>query len=132
MLETEIKKLTAAVTELTETLKSNGVAAAPATTPAETPEPTPAPTESAAAAPATEEAPAAEAAPAADDDVFGGADKAGKKKIITEAFIKLAQDKGREVAAQLLAEYGIAKLPELTDESKWAEFYTKTKTELEA
>jgi hypothetical protein len=117
MLETEIKKLTAAIEANTAALTGNGtVTAAPATAPA--PAATPAPAaEPAAAAPATE-------APATPPEAPAAAVEVDKKKL-TEKFIELAQAKGRDVATQLLAEFGVSKLPELKDKQQWPVFYAK-------
>lgn len=117
MLETEIKKLTAAV-EANTAARING--AAPAATTAETLKPTPAQ-----AAPVAVPPTPAAAAPAA------GAPVVVDKKTLTAAFIKLAEDKGRAIAAGILAEFGIIKLPELKDETQWPAFYAKVVAALE-
>ena len=122
MLESEIKKLTAAVTELTATINGGTISTIPATsepakdaqeTPSPAPAATPAPTPVAATVAAPEvtapEAPAAEV-------------KAPTKKQLVEKFIELAQSKDREVAVKLLADFGVSKLPELKDKTKWPEF----------
>ncbi len=99
MLESEIKKLTAAVEANTAALTSGAapVAAAPAaaapaaaSTAIEIPVVLPAPVE---VAPVV--------APAAD------------LKQITEGIVALCKAKGRETAAQLMAEYGAQKVPDL-------------------
>ena len=51
--------------------------------------------------------------------------KAITKKDLVAKFILLAQEKDREVAVKLLAEYGVSKLPELTDKSLWPAFVAK-------
>ena len=125
MLESEIKKLTSAVTELTAAINAGisvprSATAAP-TTPAsadaqETPTPAPVATPEPAPQPgATAGPPPVPEAPAAEV-------KAPTKKQLVEKFIELAQEKDREVAVKLLADYGVAKLPELTDKTKWAPF----------
>lgn len=113
MLETEIKKLTAAVTELTAAITAG---AATPSAPAPTAAPS-APAPEPVAEPAAGEAPATEApaSPAVEVD----------KKTLTEKFIELAQAKGREVASQLLAEFKVTKLPELKDKAQWPAFYAK-------
>ncbi len=115
MLESEIKKLTIAVEKMTVALESKSGSApstqgttkdtAPAEVqiPASVPTPTPAPTPE-----PVEEVKADEKVPT--------------KKQLVEKFIELAQTKDREVAVKLLADFGVAKLPELKDKSKWAPF----------
>ena len=125
MLESEIKKLTSAVTELTAALHTVRLPATDLSVPGPAPaEPTPAP------APKAEEttspAPAAvpEPAPTPDPGAEVGPAKvsAPTKKQLVEKFIELAQTKDREVAVKLLADFGVAKLPDLKDKSKWADF----------
>ena len=121
MLESEIKKLTAAVTELTATINGGTITkipatpaskpvtqATPKTAPAVASEPAPTPVAAAVAAPEVS-TPAAEV-------------KAPTKKQLVEKFIELAQEKDREVAVKLLADFGVSKLPELTDKTKWPAF----------
>ena len=133
-LETELKKLTAAVIELTATFnaaRSPRTEAAPKKTSApaitpeapkpaksvSTPEPTPSVADAFGAA-AGNAAVVAEPPPAitAEESVVP------TKKEMVEKFIEMAQNQPREVAITLLAKYKIAKLPELTDKSQWAAF----------
>ena len=127
MLETEIKKLTTAVTELTAALHTVRLPAANSAT-AITPAPaakTPETTQPATVASESEPAPAAEA-PATAAPVEAEAKIAvPTKKQLVEKFIELAQEKDREVAIKLLADFGISKLPELTDKTKWADFIAR-------
>ncbi len=127
MLESEIKKLTAAVEANTAALTGGApvvtgtidasATAKPATgsaagavplagAPAAIP---PAAAAAAGAAPVVPEVPAAAVVEV-------------DKRALTQKFIELAQSKGREVAQQLLAEYGVASLPEL-DKTKWASLF---------
>lgn len=133
MLETEIKKHTAAVTELNATIQSKTPGAAPAATTAETQPPSPAPTEPAAApaaAPAAMPLPGAEDAPPAPPEGYGY--EPVDKKTMIDAFIKLAQDFGREIAAAILAKYGATMLPEVvSNEALWPAFYADIKAALE-
>ena len=116
MLESEIKKLTVAVEANTAAL--TGVAATAFGT-------------SAAAAPAAAAIPPAAAPPAATAAAPAAPTPAAAvavvvevdKKALTQKFIELAQAKGREVAQQLLAEYGVASLPELKDKAQWPAFF---------
>lgn len=131
MLESEIKKLTAAV-EANTAARTGGAAPAvtgavakPAAASVVPEAPAAAPVVPggieaalAAAAPAAA-APAAAAAAAAPEPVVVEVDK----KALTQKFIELAQSQGREVAQQLLAEYGIASLPELKDKALWPAFF---------
>ncbi len=110
MLEGEIKKLTAAIQANTAALTGGvpevtGDVAKPAAVPAAIP---------AAAIPAAAIPAAIPAAPAVVEV---------DKKALTQKFIELAQAKGREVAQQLLAEYGVASLPELKDKAQWPAFF---------
>ena len=118
MLESEIKKLTAAVEANTAARIGGATAATPAAAaPAAAAPAAPAAAAPAAAAPAATPAAATvavEPAPAAVVEIT--------KKALTEKFIELAAEKGREVAMQVLAEYGVASLPEL-DKAKWSAFF---------
>lgn len=105
-LETEIKKLTVAIEA--NTLAQLGAQPAPTAAAAKAAKP--------AAKPAAKKA---AAKPAADDA------PAATKKDIVEGIIRLAKDKGREVAAGLLAEYGATKVPDLKDESVYGEIVAK-------
>ncbi len=105
MLESEIKKLTAAVEA--NTLARIGGAIAPA---ADTP---------AAAALRASSMPAAPAAAAA----APAAAVVTKKQIVTE-IVALMKDKGREAGAKLLADYGVQKVPGL-DPAIYSEFLAK-------
>ena len=131
MLESEIKKLTAAVTALTAALHTVRLPATDGATSATTPVPaqdaqeTPSPAPVAAPEPAPTPVAAAVAAPEVSAPVTAtevAATKAPTKKQLVEKFIELAQAKDREVAVTLLAKFGVAKLPELTDKAKWPEF----------
>ena len=110
MLESEIKKLIVAVDANTAALL-NGTAPAAAT--------------------ADTLKPAAQAKPVAEPPIPAAAPAAAapavevSKKVLTDTFIKLAQDKGREIAAGILAEFGVTKLPELKDETQWPAFHAK-------
>lgn len=105
MLESEIKKLTAAVEANTAALTSG---AAPAVTGAV------AAASGAKVAPAVAstaiEIPVEAPAPA---DVAPVAAPAADLKQITEGIVALCKSKGRETAAQLMAEYGAQKVPDL-------------------
>ena len=131
MLETVMKNLTVAITELTaelRTARSPSVDGATVTTPApaldaqETPTPAP--------VAASEPAPSVTAAvdelvkpvTAAVEKLVEEATPVPTKKALVEKFIELAQTKDREVAVKLLADFGVSKLPELTDKNKWADF----------
>lgn len=132
MLETEIKKLTAAVEANTAALGELVTGAIPPA--ASDAKPAPAPTPAAAAVTAQAEpapAPAAAEAPAEAPAETPAAEAVTKKQLV-EKFVELAKGKGREVASRLLAEYKIAKLPELKDETVWPEFYAKMVSLLEA
>jgi hypothetical protein len=125
MLESEIKKLTAAVTELTaalHTVRLPSADGATAITPAPAPKAQKPLTPATAAAPEPEPTPVA-AAVAAPEVITPAAEaKVPTKKQLVEKFIELAQAKDREVAVKLLADFGVAKLPDLTDKTKWAPF----------
>ena len=126
MLESDIKKLTVAVIQLTEALHTVRLPAAGGATSAITPasEPVTQATPEAAPAVASEPAPTPVAASVAAPEVTAPAAevKAPTKKQLVEKFIELAQAKDREVAVKLLADFGVSKLPELTDKAKWPEF----------
>ena len=123
MLESEIKKLTTAVTELTAAISRGTVVSvnkpAPESSARETTSDT-APAEVPESAPVV--VPDTTVAPAA---TVKADEKVPTKKQLVEKFIELAQSKDREVAVKLLADFGIAKLPELTDKSKWAPFIAR-------
>ncbi len=127
MLESEIKKLTAAVEANTAALTGAVAPAAPVAAPPTATAKTDIQAVGAVAAPAAGAAAAALVAPAGAASV--APEPAGQpvvaitKKALTEKFIELASEKGREIAMQLLAEYGIASLPELTDKAKWPVFF---------
>ena len=130
MIETELKKLTAAVTELTaalHTVRLPSVDGATAITPA--PEPsTQGTTSDTAPAEASESAPVVvpdTTTPPVKTATEVVEAKVPTKKVLVEKFIELAQSKDREVAVKLLADFGVAKLPELTDKSKWAPFIAR-------
>jgi hypothetical protein len=99
MLETEIKKLTAAIEA--HTLALQGGAPAMPVQPASAP----------VAAPAASQAP---------DHL----PPTVTKKQIVEGVVRLAKGKNRETAAALLAEYGAQKVPDL-DVAKYPEFLAK-------
>ena len=112
MLETELKKLTAAVEANTAAL--GGTAPAAAIPPIE------GAAEAAAASPLTIDIPAVGAAPvlATDVELPPGTEAqvtvpVADLKAITEAIVELCKAKGREAAAQLMAEYGAQKVPDL-------------------
>ncbi len=125
MLESEIKKLTAAVTELTATINGGAISTIPAKSePANDAQETPSLAPAAAPTPAPEvnwEAPTQDAAAATVESPPAEV-KVPTKKQLVEKFIELAQEKDREVAVKLLADFGVSKLPELTDKTKWASF----------
>ena len=132
MLETVMKNLTAAVTELTaalHTVRLPATAGAPASAlspplaPAPAPDAQETPTSASVAAPepAPTPEPAIVSVPAAEV-------KIPTKKQLVEKFIELAQTKDREVAVKLLADFGVAKLPDLKDKSKWADFVAAVDT----
>ncbi len=144
MLETEIKKLTAAVVMLNEMLITQGgasplpapttSAAAPTTAnskksePALAAVPTDTPVADTPPADVTVEVPAAVPAAVATDTAPAAGAPAAEvptKKQVVDKFIELAQKKDRTVAVALLAEYGIVKLPELKDKTLWAGFVAK-------
>ena len=100
MLESEIKKLTAAVEANTAAL-TGGAAPVTAVTSVPIVDPLDIPVDvggQAAPAPAADEAPAAPAATLKD---------------ITEGIVALCKAKGRDTAALLMAEYGAQKVPDL-------------------
>lgn len=72
---------------------------------------------SAAKAEQPKEDPKAEKEPATEPDAVD-------KKTLTAKIIAVAKEKGREAAANLLAEYGATKVPEL-EESVYGEVYAK-------
>jgi 2-oxoglutarate dehydrogenase E2 component (dihydrolipoamide succinyltransferase) len=112
MLETEIKKLTAAVDANTAALLGNVVSTPPAVAPA------PAPAAPAPAAPA----PAAPTPPAAADATY---------EQVTKAITTVARDVSRESAVKLLADYGAVKVPDLKkDPSKYGEIVAKAEAML--
>lgn len=135
MLESEIKKLTAAVTELTAALHTvrlpatDSATSAVAPTTEETPQPVPVVAQPPAPklgdwGPAETKAPPV-ADPAAVADLVKDTPTTAAvptKKQLVEKFIELAQSKDREVAVKLLADFGVGNLPELTDKTKWPEF----------
>lgn len=140
MLESEIKKLTAAVEANTAALTGSAAPVAVAA-PAKAAAPAAGAVDAfAAAAPAASPATAAPAAgvaaPAAAAPAPVVPEPAGQpavaltKKTLTEKFIELAQDKGREVATALLAEYGVADLPSLKDKTQWPAFYAACEAKL--
>ena len=146
MLESEIKKLTAAVEANTAALTgaapaktATEAAAAPAKTATEVAAAvgSAAGAAPAAAIPAAAAPPAAAAVAAAAAAAPVASEPAGQpvvevdKKALTQKFIELAQAKGREVAQQLLAEYGVAMLPEL-DKTKWASLFAACDVKLAA
>ena len=101
MLESELKKLTSAVVELTaalHTVRLPSSAAASEITPPLAPAPAPD-----AQGTTTDTAPAAVPEPAPTAEV-----PAPTKKQLVEKFIELAQTKDREVAVKLLADFGVA------------------------
>ena len=131
MLETVMKNLTVAVTELAAELRTARlpeVTGAPASAlspplapaPAPKAEETPSPAPAAVSEPAPTPVAAAVAAPEAPTPAAEV--KTPTKKQLVEKFIELAQTKDREVAVKLLADFGVAKLPDLKDKSKWADF----------
>ena len=143
MLETEIKKLTVAMTELTaamhtvrlpaaQTALAKVAAANPIETKAESTSKAPDSSPKAAKkdeTPDTDTVPVTAGAGASPPVATGAADSTAAdaalvptKKQLVDKFIKLAQDKDRTVAVALLARYGIVKLPELKDKTKWAGF----------
>ena len=135
MLETDLKKLTTAVTELTAAINSGGYAAERNTTP--TPEPSArettsdtAPAEASESAPTVAEilTPPVAPTPPKQEAPAKAEEKIPTKKQLVEKFIELAQSKDREVAVKLLADFGVAKLPELKDKSKWAPFIAAVDT----
>lgn len=117
-LETEIKKLTAALTANTAAVNSlvERGTAAPAPAAAPTPAAKPAAKSEGSDAPTSAPEPS-DAAPTVD------------KKKLSQKFIEVAQSQGRDVAVQMLAEYGVDKLPKLPAD-KWDEFYEKCETAL--
>lgn len=125
MLESEMKKLTAAIEANTAALTGvdQAIVAADAAL-AATPE---APAAGAAAAPAV--APTIGAAAVVTPEAPA---VAVDKKMLTSKFIELAQAKGREAAQQLLAEYNITSLPELKDKNQWPAFYAAIEAKLAA
>ena len=132
MLETVMKNLTSAVTELTAALhivrlpSTNGATAitpTPAQDAQETPSPAPVATPE--PAPTTAQPGAAAGPPPVPTEPPV---KAPTKKQLVEKFIELAQTKDREVAVKLLADFGVAKLPDLKDKSKWADFVAAVDT----
>lgn len=118
MLESEIKKLTTAVTELTAAIESKS-GSAPSTqgTTKDT-----APAEVQAPAPPVVVRVTGASPDGGQPEVVKAEEKVPTKKALVEKFIELAQTKDREVAVKLLADFGVSKLPELTDKSKWAGF----------
>jgi hypothetical protein len=50
--------------------------------------------------------------------------------MLTEKFIEVAQDKGREIATKVLADFSVASLPELTDKAQWPAFYAACEAKL--
>ena len=120
MLETEVKKLTAAIVALEETIQKTG--SAPSAITAETPKASPAPSAAAAepSAPVPEPTPAPEPAP----------DVEVTKKELADKTIEVAKAKGRETALAILSKYGASKVPELTDETKWPAVYAELQAAL--
>ncbi len=119
MIETELKKLTAAVEANTAALL-NG---APAVNVAETPSPIPADKQP--VVPPTNET-------AIDDGAVGAAAKPVERTEITKAIIALCKVKPREIGAAILAKYGAVKVPDLKDESKYAEILADITAALES
>lgn len=124
MLETDLKKLTAAVEANTAALIGNAVAGKTAAAVIPAAAVTPAAAAKTAIDIPVDVPPAAASAKTIIDDADAAPVVVTKKQII-EIIIKLAQDKGRETAAALLAEYGAAKIPELKDESLFPEILAK-------
>lgn len=123
MLESEIKKLTAAIEANTAALTGDPVvipAAAPAG--AASPEIPAAAVVLQAGQPAVN-TPAVPVTPDVPAPVVPAAPATLTKKVLTEKFIEVAQLKGREAAQQLLAEYSITSLPELKDKALWPAFF---------
>ncbi len=131
MLESEIKKLTVAVEANTAALTGAVAPAAPVAAPPAATAKTDVQAAGAVAAPAAippAAAPPAAAAAAAAAPAVVEVDK----KALTQKFIELAQSKGREVAQQLLAEYGVVSLPHLKDKAQWPAFFAACDVKLAA
>ena len=126
MLESEIKKLTTAVTELTAAIESKS-GSAPSTQ-GTTKDTAPVEVQAPAPVPVVD---VVTPAPVTATEVVKAEEKVPTKKALVEKFILLAQTKDREVAVKLLADFGVAKLPELTDKSKWAPFIARVDALLE-
>ncbi len=140
MLETEIKKLTAAVTELTSTIAnqtgtkpaaaaasnvptdaSAGVGQAKAAAPKKGTDKS-ADAAAAATAAATSEPTVDDSATVPTPEVESTVAVVPTKKELVDKFIELAQKKDREVAVALLAKFGVSTLPELKDKAQWPAF----------
>jgi hypothetical protein len=129
MLETEIKKLTAAVEANTAAILGGSRAAATASETA----PTAAPVTTAAPAAADPLAGLGGAAPAPATAEVSPAPVAVTLKQITEGIVALCKAKGREAAAMLMAEYGAQKVPDLKkDADKYPEILGKINALIEA
>lgn len=111
MLETEIKKLTAAVEANTAAIEAVVSALNNGNTSAD--RPTPAPE-------STSESDKPQVLPPTKEQAKVEAKSDVTKADVVKAVVSLGKAKGREVVMQVFATYGITKLPEMKDTSKYA------------